>query len=63
MCFGSLIYNLNIPNKIGNFVSFITNPTMAVFIGMLLSFKIIKEGLNVRSSEKINKHVGGNKVM
>lgn len=45
MCFGSLVYNFNIPNKIGNVVSFITNPTMAIFIGMLLSFKIIKEGL------------------
>ena len=45
MCFGSLAYNFNIPNKIGNVVSFITNPTMAIFIGMLLSFKIIKKGL------------------
>jgi len=45
MCFGSLVYNFNIPNKIGNVVSFITNPTMAIFIGMLLSFKIIKKGL------------------
>ena len=45
MCCGSLVYNFNIPNKIGNVVSFISNPTMAIFIGMLLSFKIIKKGL------------------
>ena len=55
MCCGSLVYNFNIPNKIGNVVSFISNPTMAIFIGMLLSFKIIKKGLikSIKSSISI----------
>ena len=43
MCFGSLIYNFNIPNELRDVFSFITSPTIAIFIGMLLSFNLIKE--------------------
>tara|TARA_B110000008_G_C16967752_1_gene562691 strand:+ start:2092 stop:3423 length:1332 start_codon:yes stop_codon:yes gene_type:complete len=43
MCFGSLIYNFDIPNELRDIFSFITSPTVALFIGMLLSFNLIKK--------------------
>ena len=43
MCFGSLIYNYNISSELKDFFSFITSPTISIFIGVLLSFNLIKE--------------------
>ena len=45
MCLGSLTNNFTIPHKLIDIISFLTNPTIAIFIGMLLSFKLIKENV------------------
>ena len=45
MCLGSLTNNFIIPHKLIDIISFLTNPTIAIFIGMLLSFKLIKENV------------------
>ena len=45
MCFGSLTYNFTITHKLRDIISFLTSPTIAIFIGMLLSFKLIKESI------------------
>ena len=45
MCLGSLTNNFTIPHKLIDIISFLTNPTIAIFIGMLLSFNLIKENI------------------
>jgi len=45
MCLGSLSNNFSNHYKFLDLIFFLTNPTIALFIGMLLSFKLIKKNI------------------